>query len=215
MDLKKIIGVLSLILMVGVAPIATAGIPDMDLSTASRAYDGPEVAVMYNLPNGGGSPFETAGWIFVGSTVDATIELNLVDGDNVPIFGYPLEDLWLESDDGGIGMIPCIGGSTADANTDALGQTTWVNPLRAGGSSQGLTVVMVSGSPLTSGPGLLISHNSPDLNGDGYVNLPDVAFFASDYYGGLNPFRSDFQYDGMVNLADVSKMAQAVGASCP
>ncbi|MEN8007818.1 MAG: hypothetical protein ABFS42_12435, partial [Candidatus Krumholzibacteriota bacterium] len=154
-------------------------------------------------------------WIFVGSTIDATITLHLRDPANNPVANYPAEDMWLESvADCHWCIRPCQGGAIADADTDANGQTTWTNPLRAGGYSQDLTVVMIAGSPLTSGPGLNIMHNSPDINGDGAVNLSDVSFFSADFFGGYS-FRSDFQYDGVVNLSDVSKIAQSIGASCP
>jgi len=211
MALKKMMGLFLITIMVGAASFATAGVPDHALSTAARAYGGPETAVMFNIPNGGGDAFTGAS--IIGGIVDATITLTLLDGGGVPIADYPFEDCWIESADSGLSA--CTGGSTADANTNASGVTTWVTPLQAGGSSEALTVVMVGGSALTSGAGLAISHNSADINGDGSVNLTDVPLFAGDFYGGLNPFRSDFSYDGSVNLSDVVKLAQALGANCP
>jgi hypothetical protein len=166
---------------------------------------------MFNIPNGGGSAFTGAS--IGGVEVDATITLTLVDGGDVPIANYPFEDCWIESADSG--MAACTGGSTADFNTNANGVTVWVTPLQAGGSSEALTVVMVAGSALTSSAGLAISHNSADLNGDGAVNLTDVPLFAGDFYGGSYAFRSDFAFDGSVNLSDVVKLAQALGANCP
>jgi hypothetical protein len=88
-------------------------------------------------------------------------------------------------------------------------------PLRAGAASQTVTYVMVNGEALTSNAGLALWHNSPDINGDGIVNLSDVPLFASDYLGGLDPFRADYQYDGVVNLSDVVKVSQAFGSQCP
>jgi len=211
MVLRKLMGIFAITLMVGAASFATAGVPDLDLSTAGRAYAGPETAVMFNIPNGGGAAFTSAA--IVGGAVDATITLTLLDGAGVPIANFPFEDAWIESADGG--MAACTGGATSDANTDASGVTNWVTPLQAGGASEALTVVMISGAALTSGAGLAISHNSADINGDGNVNLTDVPLFAGDFYGGVYAFRSDFSYDGAVNLSDVVKLAQALGASCP
>ncbi len=211
MALNKIMGIFAITLMIGAASFATAGVPDLDLSTATRAYLGPETAVLFNIPNGGGSAFTSAA--ILGGSVDATITLTLVDGTGTAIANFPFEDAWLESADGG--MAACVGGATADANTNAGGVTNWVTPLQAGGSSQALTVVMISGAALTSGAGVALSHNSADINGDGNVNLTDVPLFAGDFYGGVYAFRSDFSYDGSVNLSDVVRLAQALGASCP
>jgi len=212
MVLRKLVCIFIFALMVGAASIATAThIPNFSLSTYVRAYGGAETAVMFNTPNGGGSAFTGAS--IGGIIVDATITLTLLDGGMVPIPNFPFEDCWLESADGGLAA--CTGGSTADANTDASGVTTWVTPLQAGGYSEALTVVFVAGSALTSVAGVAISHNSADINGDGAVNLIDVPLFADDFYGGSYAFRSDFAFDGDVNLSDVVKFAQALGASCP
>lgn len=205
-------GIFAITLMVGAASFATAGVPDLANSTAERAYLGAEPAVLFNIPNGGGSAFTDA-VIPGGVVVDATITLTLVDGSGAAIPNFPFEDAWIESADGG--MVACVGGATADANTDALGQTQWQTPLQAGGSSEALTVVYISGAPLTSSAGVAVKHNSADLNGDGTVNLTDVPIFAGDFYGGVYIFRSDFAYDEAVNLSDVVKLAQALGASCP
>ena len=215
MVLKNIMGIVAITMVVATSDIAAIGVPDLNLSTATRADTGPGTAVLFNVPNGGGSPLNTAAWIFVGGTVDATITLFLVDGAGVSIANYPFEDMWLESvadcDPGCV--YPCPGGTTADAHTDAQGMTTWVNPLRAGGWSEGPTRVMISGTPLSSGD-LNIGHNSTDINGDGSVNLTDVGFFAGDYFGAYT-FRSDFHHDGVLNLSDVAKLGPSIGASCP
>jgi len=204
-------GILAITLMVGAASFATAGVPDLNLSTAGRAYIGPETAVMFNVPNGGGSAFTAAG--ILGGAVDATVSLTLLDGAGAPIANFPAADSWLVSADGG--LVPCVGGTISDANTDAAGLTHWANPLAAGGSSQALTVVMVSGAALTSSAGIAISHNSPDINGDGAVNLSDLSGFAADFFGNTTNFRSDFLFDGTVNLSDLSIFAGTLGAACP
>ena len=169
--------------------------------------------VLFNVPNGSGSAFTEARTLEDGQ-VDATITLYLRDSDNVPIANYPREDTWLAYIITDTLGVPCTSGTTADYDTDVNGETTWVNPLRAGGWSEGPTVVMIAGSPLLSGD-LNLGHNSADINGNGVVNLQDVALFAGDLYGGGYMFRSDFHYDGVVNLSDVGKLAQSLGAACP
>jgi hypothetical protein len=59
-----------------------------------------------------------------------------------------------------------------------------------------------------------IAINSPDINGDLQVNLSDVVAFTQDYFGAYN-YRSDFFWDGVLNLSDVARMAQGMGAICP
>ncbi len=204
MVLKKIMGIFAITLMVGAASFATAGVPDLTLSGAATGGAGPYT--MFNIPNGGGSSFVDA------AGGDATITLTLLDGLSAPIANFPFEDAWLVSLDAG--MAACTGGTTADANTDIDGITTWATPLQAGGSSQAGTQVSISGANL-NGPALNIDHNSADINGDGNVNLTDVPLFAGDFYGGGYVFRSDFAFDGAVNLSDVVRLAQALGASCP
>lgn len=211
MNLRKFVGLFVVTLGVCAASFTMANIPDLGNSHAELAYTGSETAVMFNVPNGGGDAFTSASTI--GGTVDATITLTILISDDTPVANFPFEDCWLESADGG--LVSCTGGATADFNTDASGKTTWGSPLQAGGSSEALTVVYISGSALTTGAGLAISHNSADINGDGAVNLTDVPLFADDFHGGSYVFRLDFVFDGAVNLSDVVRFAQALGATCP
>jgi len=207
---RKIISVFAGVLIVGVSSFtpAEAGIPDMWESTASIDYQGPGPVVMFNVPNGSGSAFTDARDPF--GLVDATITLTLRDSSGDPVANFPAEDVWLEIDS----VCPCaLWTMMANVNSDAAGMMYWVNPLFAGGWSLGPTVVVVSGNPLMSGD-LDISHNSPDIDCDLTVNLTDVAHFAGDFYGEYS-FRSDFHYDGVLNLVDIARFALALGASCP
>ena len=189
---------------------AQGGIPDLPNCEAWLAYDGPETVTLMVIPNGQGPAF-TEAQLPDGSTVDATIYLLVQDWFDVPIQGFTREDMWLESIDGG--LYHCNGGTTADVDTDAEGMTHWIQPLRAGGYSQALTAVLVNGDNISS-EGLLLHFNSPDITGDGQVNIPDVGNFASDFYGGYN-FRSDLSWDGVINLSDVGRLAGGLGAACP
>lgn len=38
---------------------------------------------------------------------------------------------------------------------------------------------------------------------------------AADFSGGMNAFRSDLKFDGVVNLSDIPVMSAAIGANCP
>lgn len=215
MVLRKLTGVFSIALVIGAATVAIAGVPDLQLTTASTAAGVGVTPVMYNLPNGLGSTFAQAR--STSGVVNATITMTVLDGGGVPVANFSANDMWLEKAvAAGTGnFIACTGGTTADVNTSALGVTTWAAPLRAGGWSTSATLVVISGAALTSNPGLVLRHNSADINGDGSANLSDIPLFATDFSSGLNTFRSDLQFDGAVNLSDIPRLAAGVGAVCP
>lgn len=175
------------------------------------AYPGPETLTLLVRPDGGGRSFDDAllPW---GDTADATITLVLRNANGDPVPDFPREDMWLVSDDDG--LVPCVSGTIADANTDAAGMTQWQNPLFGGGYSEALTEVRVNGAPIELTIGVHLSFNSPDINGDLVVNLTDVALFAMDFFGDYQ-FRSDFFRDGQINLQDLATFAPAYGATCP
>jgi hypothetical protein len=195
-------------LVVCLASLATAGVPDYDVSTATIDPNA-SGASMYNLPNGGGNSFTEARVQGVGQ-VDATISLTLYDTQGNLIFGYPFEDMWLETSGGGLAF--CEGGTAADASTDINGETQWQNPLNAGGSSGGETTwVMIAGQPLNN-VNLNLTFNSPDISGDLQVNASDVAFFVP-LIGGTD-YRGDFNNDGNVNVSDIAFFVPGLGTSC-
>lgn len=201
--------ILSHALTLCLAGSALAGIPDLSLSTATIP-PGAEGAAIYTLPNGLGDPFTVT--LPGGIVLDASITLTLVDTDGEPIVQYPREDLWLETSGGG--LVPCLGGTIADADTDINGQTVWHDPLFAGGCSEGeMTLVMVAGMPLAGG-GLDLWFYGPDLNGDVVVNLSDIVAFTQMLGGQYSPC-GDFNHDGVINLTDIVLMVRGIGADCP
>jgi len=197
----------------GIASMAVAGIPDLTLSTATTVA--PAQVSLFSVPNGTGKPLTQAKVISSGTLVDATITVTLRDGNGDPIYLYPAEDLWLETNAGG--MVHCNGGTRAAFNTNASGQTTFVGPFNAGKQSNRTggekTVVMVSGSAL-SGSLLDILFNSPDIDGNLIVNLSDTVLYATDAKGAYN-YRSDFYFDNLINLSDTVLYAQGLSAACP
>ncbi len=209
MHLKKLTGFLLGVLVVSMASMAWAGIPDLTLSSATAGASG---ASVFCLPNGQGNSFDLAK-DGSGNTVDATIHLTLLDSNGDPIALYPFEDLWLQTSANG--LVACANGTAADASTDAAGLTQWQNPLFAGGNSGGETVnVYVAGSPLNH-PGMNILFNSADIDGSLTVNLGDVTLFADLYNNSPNAFDGDFYYDGVINLGDITLMAFGNGTMCP
>lgn len=195
------------------AAAANAGVPSLTLSTATTAA-GAQVTV-YNLPNGNGDPF-TEARLQGGGTTDATITLELLDGNGDPIPNYPFEDLYLDSTSED--FFACANGTTADFNTDENGITTWSNPLLAGGytdpTAPDLVQVFVNGAPL-AGPGMNIQFNSPDITGDGAFTLGDLQAYADDFFNVGYAFRSDFNWDNALTLGDLQLLAAGQGANCP
>lgn len=183
----------------------------MEQSEAFVAYNGPGTPTLLVVPDGNGSPF-TAALDAEGNEVDATITLILRDALGIPIADYPAEDCWLLSSD--YGWYPCVGGSTADYNSDVNGVTQWVNPMEAGGFSDEPLQVWVNGSPLMSNIGLPLNINGPDLTADGQVNLLDIVEFSSNFFSDYH-FRSDLNVDGVLNLIDIAIFARHNGTLCP
>lgn len=182
---------------------------DPEISSAWMDYTGTDPVSLFVVPDGSGSPL-TEAMPGYGGTVNATIHVRLLDYSGNPIVGFPAEDMWLESLDGGLVFCPL--GTMADGPTDLYGLATWTGPLRGGGFSEAVCLVMINGSALFQS--LPLHFNSPDLNGDLVVNLADVGPFAVDFFG-FYRYRSDFYFDGMLNLMDLGRMAAAMQASCP
>lgn len=185
------------------------GIPDLNQSIVSWGLGAGESATVLVLPDGTGEPL-TAAHRLGGTPVDATIHLVLLDPCDCPIANFPRQDMWLESDDGG--LISCNGGTVANANTDANGHTFWSDPPLAGGHSQSLCRVLVNGMPM--GVPLSLHFVSGDINGDRRVDLADVAMFAQAYAPPY-AFAADLLANGSVNLSDLAVMARSLGSRCP
>jgi hypothetical protein len=183
-------------MLLGLAGAASAGIPDDVESTATSAG-----GVVLITPGSTGGSIANAG---------ATITVTLLDAGLLPVANFPFQDIYLD-DPGDFSIALCQGGSTADANTDALGVTT-IGGIIAGGGFSLTTQVYISGTPLV-GAALLVGLNSPDINGSLVVDLVDFAAFGNDF--GTTEFRSDFAFDGVVDLTDFSRFGQTFGQSCP
>ena len=204
--------ILLLALVACATPVAAqSGNPDLDLSTASREYSGPEWLSVMIVPDGSGDSLEQA-MLPDGSRTSGVVTVRLVDWFGNPVVNYDYQNITLNGADPIFS--PCFWGNLANASTDANGVTEFRNPIRGGGSTSSLAQVRLVGAPLTSSPGLAIRFNSPDLNADRHVNLSDIVIFAEDFFGLYN-YRSDFLWDGEVNLSDLTRMAQHLGADCP
>ena len=189
------------------------GGPDSEMSVVTIAYPGPEPVMLVVVPDGSGPTF-SAGYVMGGSVVDVTVTLTLYDYGGYPIANFPAEDMWLQSLDAG--LAPCNGGPglLPDRYTDINGQTVWNAAPRAGGHTTGLTMVYVNGQAIASTAGLNLTFTSPDINGDGQINLSDGGMFSHDLFGAYAA-RSDFNLDGVINISDAGKVVNGVGHGCP
>ncbi|MFH1845542.1 MAG: hypothetical protein ABIF77_20340 [bacterium] len=194
------------------APAAQAdpcGVPDPVLSTLDH-YATWQISCL-NCPQGDGQDMDGCA-AFGGAVVPyPAITLTLLDLNADPIPMYPPEDLWLEAADGG--MVFCPGGTIADSMTDPNGETTFTNPLFAGGWSTAGILGIISGVALVQPP-LDILVNSPDINASLTVDLTDVILFVTDMFGAYN-YRSDLHWDGALDLTDVVLLAQHMQHDCP
>jgi hypothetical protein len=203
----KILLTLAAVLALG-AGLAQADIIDWTLSTQQIMPEAVDASI-YVTPGQTGVPL-TAAFAPGGSVVDATITATLVDPMGDLVEGYPREDMWLESADGGLAA--CLGGTWPDADSDVNGDVFWTQPLAAGGHTTGAGIhVYVGGAPLV-GPGLPLTVNSADIDGDLQVNLTDVALFTQAL--GTGTYAADFTNDGIVNLSDIALFVPGLGTSC-
>ncbi len=191
------------------ATVAVAN-PIPDFGNSALTIGCPAGATVYVLPDGGGV-FFTQAHSPDGTVVDATIWLTLLDSNGDPYSGWPAEDIWLQTSESG--LVSCLHGTIADSDTDDSGTTCWQQPMRAGGHAFGETVeVVVDAWPLPI-PGVFVDFNSADIDGNLIVNLTDLTLFTMDYLGAFDP-RSDFFRDGQLDLADLTRFTQALGAVC-
>ncbi len=172
------------------------------------------------LPDGSGPALSEARAVGSGALTDATIIVRIITELWDPIPNFPHEDVWLETENDQ--QYFCSGGSCADNPSTVSGEMTFSGALAGGGHHFGETYVFVNGSPAYdpsdypyywAHPPVPLSFNSPDINGDGIIDLVDVGYFATDYFNTYD-YRSDFICDGAVNLADLGVMASGLGIIC-
>lgn len=192
---------------------AVAQYPYMANCSVSQPGLGGETPFIINFPNGQGHAFSNALIMGTGIHVDATIEVTIRDINNNPIPFIPSEDIWINSPEGEMNI--CPGGSWSEQETNSQGMTYFSSPLRAGGFNEGIIGIYVNGNLVTGeGTPLFFPMNSPDINGDNYVNLADVGRFTQIFFTSYD-FSADFFPDGVINLADIPTMARGSGSCEP
>jgi len=185
-------------MLLGMASLAMAGIPDATNSTANAGS-----GTVMITPTALGPSLASVG---------ATISVHIEDAAFAPIVGYPFQDIWWD-DNGNGDLAFCQGGSNADGNTDANGDATISGPAAGGGWTLAGVQVYMAGTPM-AGPALTIDINSPDNTGDLVVDIADLGDFSDDLQNNPGAFRSDLIFDGILNIADVGEYALHHGTTC-
>lgn len=183
-------------MVLGLAGVASAGIPDETQSTATSAG-----GVVLITPASTGGAIADAG---------ATITVTVLDAGGFPVANYPFQDIYVD-DPGNGSIVLCQGGSVADADTDNNGVTTISGIIGGGGQNQ-TTQVYINGTPLAGTP-LAVGFNSPDIVADLSVDISDFSSFGLDF--GTTAFQSDLVYDNSVDIADFSVFGLSFGQTCP
>lgn len=198
---KVVLFAASLLLVAG---IAFAGI--IDPCESDVTYNGAEPTCYFACPQGDTDAFYLQGFWFSFTIVDLTL---------APIADIPGTDFWLVDCDPVRNLALCAGSASAaaDSATNAAGQTTMHDgSLSAGGCANGLSPVVQGYVLEDAGAGCAaycyqINVRSPDINGDGLVNLVDLSLFASAFPP--NPYAtcSDMDCSGAINLQDLARFA--------
>ncbi len=179
---------------------------------------------IFALPDGSGTPL-TAVRQWSGTIgdpavfVDGSIKVSLTDAFGDPVVGFPAADITIAAQAGGWSLCSAL---TADAATDINGEAVISGALAGGGySSTGELMVVDINTPMlasTSYPGGLAGLeyfvNSGDINGDYMSNLIDIPLFAIVYYSGSYDYKTDFAWNGVVNLSDITTLAIGLGTEC-
>jgi hypothetical protein len=209
------------ILAAATPPAADSGIPWV----GEVVFASPAEASVLMRPDAAGAPLTDAR-LAGGGAVDATVAVRLVDEDYLPVAYFPREDVWLQfaidpgTADGCVNYgIQTPGGPfLPDHATDLDGWTEWSQPLWGGGWSGGPATVFLNGSPAMDPeqlvhPPVPLRVNGPDLDGDLVVDLTDVVLFTQDLHGSYR-YRSDYDWNGVVNIVDIVHFTQAIGCAC-
>jgi hypothetical protein len=163
-----------------------------------------------------------------GADNDYLIHMYCWDINCDPITTLTATDMWLDRPGD---LAPCPAPySQADQGTDATGYTSFSGTIFGGLNTDavggidcdttelyiyilGIVLTDDNWEPIT----VCVTFDSPDLNGDGAVTLPDFARFILDFNctSGCDPCH-DFNEDGFTNTADFAVFANYFNQStCP
>ena len=155
---------------------------------------------------------EARAFLAGGQAVTASLRFPVIDFDSDP----PFDSVSVEWYSGGPQVI--CQPYDVELTSDPEGWVSW-NPDFRGGGHRGpdedvylsLWVPVCPNQLLEIYEGVYF--NSPDISGDLQVNLMDIHLFSVDFFADYD-YRSDFNWDGVINLLDIEILAQAVSSAC-
>jgi hypothetical protein len=217
--MKQCVTVMLALILAGAAHAAFPAWPYVGTMT------GPQSDACVLIVPGGDGPMLSAARQPDGAPIDGSIHVQLVDWLGVPYANFSRGDIWLEFAGSPLHLSSCpaqpngYGYFTPDAHSDQNGWVHFANPLAGGGWTEGPVTVYINGTAALTiddveWPSIPLQVNSPDLSGDRHVNLIDVSLFAGDMLGGYH-LRSDLHRDGVLNLTDITILAEFMGDRCP
>lgn len=155
----------------------------------------------------------------------AEIWVEIVDIFGVPVAGIPPTDIWFRPCNASEVLCWCQGERVMDFPTNAAGWTHVTLPFFCGGCAvlDGIQCVVLDpwlGIPVVlQTPNCIVDarFKSPDMNGDCWVNLSDLAIFAACYMVPMTPpcHCADYNDDGQVNLSDFAYFGAHYQHRCP
>lgn len=198
---KVVLFAASLLLVAG---IATAGI--INPCNSPVVFNGTTPECYFACPQG-----DTKSLLNEGFYLSFTIR----DLGGLPVEGVPGTDFWLIDCDPLADLTLCAGSASsgADSATNAAGKTTMsLTAMSVGGCADGISPVCqgyVLGTGTAPCPAYCfnVRVRSADLTGDLQLGIGDLSKFSTEYPP--NPYKkcSDFNCDGLVNIADLAQFA--------
>ena len=178
----------------------------------------PTPVSIWILPDGTGLPLDQAQGLG-GGTVSLSIQVQLVDSTGSPVTTVEPDEVWIEDLLGEVSF--CLPGWHPDVWNQAAGEFFFTQPPAGGGSrphdNNNPFLVKACNVPLYDTV-LNLAVNSPDINGDLVVDLVDLSLFGQDFFRqdfhGVYAYRSDFVWDGTVDLLDLAVFGSAMGIQC-
>ena len=192
---------------------------------AVATWDADGTVSLFSAPDGSGGVLREAdSWSGTpGNTprvVNARIEVTLTNEKGEPIANYPAEKIRVRAANGS--WTECAEERlVAASDTDGAGRTAITGALFASGTATAGDLLRISiDDPdvgivtyIAAGSGFDVRVRSADFGDDGAVDVQDLGNFAGDLSAGYAE-RSDFLWDGQLNLNDVARFASVYGAEC-
>jgi len=183
---RALVGVLAGLLVLAAATMASAGIPDPDLSTVAL---GPDLGIT-TCPQGDGPAYQ-----YVTVTAKRS--------DASPIQGVPFSSFFFYLSGGDLTF------TAVDAETDVNGEIRF--EVVGDETIMGDVTITAQIYTVALNDSDIVTCISFDLNDDNQVSLQDFTIFSGDY--GTSAARSDFNWDGTVSLQDFTLFSGHYGHS--